>query len=190
MYNITKQRINLLKGDIAIFFASLFWNIAFDRVFFGNLLPFHIPDNIMRISFYALVLSATLFIYVVSLKAIMKLNEENSYMLFFIRLTIYILAFLISFGFIYSFVDRLYPGAFKGAETLVDYFYYSIVTFTTVGFGDISPVYQIAKIFTMWEIMSSYLFIVLIIGNIGKLKENLGKTNKEAYLEAYEDREK
>jgi hypothetical protein len=87
----------------------LFWNIAFDRVFFGNLLPFHIPDNIMRISFYALVLSATLFIYVVSLKAIMKLNEENSYMLFFIRLTIYILAFLISFGFIYSFVDRLYP---------------------------------------------------------------------------------
>jgi len=190
LYWITKAKIRLLKYDIQIFLSSIWWYVILDMIFFGNILPFNIPDNILRIIFYVLVLTTVIFIYLISLNAILKLNEENSYMLFFIRLTIYILSFLISFWFIYSFVDKLYPGAFKWITNFFDYFYYSVVTFSTVWFWDISPNFYIAKMITMWEIVSSYLFIVLVIWNVWKIKENLTKSNKDAYLEAYEDRGK
>jgi len=189
LYNVNKYQLKALTGDIQIFFASIWWYIILDRVFFSDFMPFSIPSDLLELSFYGLVLTTVIFIYWVSLKTIMKLNEENSYMLFFIRLTIHILSFLISFGFIYSFVWRLYPGAFNWITWFFDYFYYSVVTFSTVWFWDISPQMFISKMITTWEIVSSYLFIILVIWNVWKIKDNLSKTNKDSYLEAYEERE-
>lgn len=189
LYWLRKSQFRALIWDIEVFLGSLWWYFVLDRILFWEILPFVIPDNILELLFYLLVLTTVLFIYIVSFRAILKLNEENSYMLFFIRLTIYILSFLISFWFIYSFVDRIFPWAFMWIKSFFDYFYYSVVTFSTVWFWDISPNFEIAKIFTMWEIVSSYLFIVLVIWNVSKIRENLAKSNREAYLEAYEERE-
>lgn len=189
LYGLKKSQFRALVWDVEVFLSSFWWYIVLDKLLFWNILPFVIPENILKLLFYFLVLTTVLFIYAVSFKVILKLNEENSYMLFFIRLTIYILSFLISFWFIYSFVDKIYPWAFFWVTAPLDYFYYSVVTFSTVWFWDVSPKLEIAKIFTMWEIVSSYLFIVLVIWNVSKIRENLAKSNKDAYLEAYEERE-
>lgn len=56
-------------------------------------------------------------------------------------------------------------------ESAVDLFYYLIVTFTTVGFGDISPNTLLAKMVTALIAMSGMLFTGVFVGSILNLEE-------------------
>lgn len=56
-------------------------------------------------------------------------------------------------------------------ESAVDLFYYLIVTFTTVGFGDISPNTLLAKMVTSLIAMSGMLFTGIFVGSILNLEE-------------------
>lgn len=56
-------------------------------------------------------------------------------------------------------------------ESAVDLFYYLIVTFTTVGFGDISPHTLIAKLVSALIALSGMLFTGIFVGCILNLKE-------------------
>lgn len=75
------------------------------------------------------------------------------------------------FAFIYTVLHTFIPGSFAnfaGAtpwDTLVNSLYFSIITFTTVGYGDIHPVASIAKIFTSVETLSFFIFFVLLTSN-------------------------
>jgi hypothetical protein len=51
-------------------------------------------------------------------------------------------------------------------ETVVDCFYFSLITITTVGYGDIHPATTAAKLVSMAEIIFGYLLLVLSIGAI------------------------
>lgn len=56
-------------------------------------------------------------------------------------------------------------------ESAADLFYYLIVTFTTVGFGDISPNTLLAKMVTALIAMSGMLFTGIFVGSILNLEE-------------------
>lgn len=56
-------------------------------------------------------------------------------------------------------------------ESAVDLFYYLIVTFTTVGFGDIRPNTLLAKIVTSLIAMSGMMFTGIFVGSILTLDE-------------------
>jgi len=60
----------------------------------------------------------------------------------------------------------------ESGNILVDLIYFSVVTMSTVGFGDISPVGVIPKLLSILEIMFGYFFIgvilTLITGRLGK----------------------
>ena len=52
-----------------------------------------------------------------------------------------------------------------GADTRADYVYFSVVTFTTLGYGDISPT-GIGRIFAILEALSGFLFVPLLISQL------------------------
>lgn len=56
-------------------------------------------------------------------------------------------------------------------ESAIDLFYYLVVTFTTVGFGDISPNTLIAKMVTALIAMSGMLFTGVFVGSVLNLEE-------------------
>jgi hypothetical protein len=57
-------------------------------------------------------------------------------------------------------------------ETVVDCFYFSVVTITTLGFGDIRPVSPVAKLITSAEVVAGFILIVLALGSVlGKPSE-------------------
>jgi len=66
------------------------------------------------------------------------------------------------FGFAWKFYS-LGSGQFKYTETLGwDFWtmlYYSVVTFTTLGFGDITPLYQTAAWWVMAEVITGYVML-------------------------------
>ncbi|MCL2321401.1 MAG: ion channel [Oscillospiraceae bacterium] len=82
-----------------------------------------------------------------------------------------VFATVMLFAAIYSFIYLYIPNSFAGLngntplDECVNVIYFSTVTFTTVGFGDILPVAPIAKVFVSIETMSFFVFFVILLGN-------------------------
>lgn len=75
------------------------------------------------------------------------------------------------YAVLYSLLIVHIPNSFSGMEgaslfdNVVNTIYFSIVTFTTVGFGDIHPVAALSKMIVSAEIMSFFIFFVLLASN-------------------------
>ena len=50
-----------------------------------------------------------------------------------------------------------------------DFLYFSIVTFATIGYGDIVPMVVEAKLLVLFEITSSFIMITFVISNIKRI---------------------
>ncbi|HAC63373.1 MAG TPA: Ion transporter [Cyanothece sp. UBA12306] len=97
-----------------------------------------------------------------------KLKTEDGINLSRIFLTLFSLVFIYS-GTIYQIEHKTNPKVF---ENFFDALYFSIVTMTTVGFGDVIPLSKSGKIITLIMICSG---IVLIPWQIGILTQQLLK---------------
>ncbi|MEV5439536.1 potassium channel family protein [Streptomyces sp. NPDC052682] len=51
------------------------------------------------------------------------------------------------------------PGAFTGLTTRLDALYFTLVTLATVGYGDITPQSQTARLVTILQILYSFVFL-------------------------------
>jgi voltage-gated potassium channel Kch len=73
-----------------------------------------------------------------------------------------------AWGFLYTLVNVADADAFTAAETLedADLFYFSIVTLTTLGYGDISPAAPIARALAAIEAMVGVMFIAIIVSRL------------------------
>jgi len=82
------------------------------------------------------------------------------------------LTFVLFFGVLYSFLDFYQTGfqmvAAKSGFWLFNYFYFSIVTFTTLGFGDITPITGLQKLFVGAEVFSGYIMLGMFVNLIQK----------------------
>ena len=78
---------------------------------------------------------------------------------------------VVLFAAVYCTIYILLPNSFVGfagdtpLDECVNALYFSSITFTTVGFGDIYPVAYIAKIVVTIEAMSFFIFFVVLLGN-------------------------
>ena len=60
-----------------------------------------------------------------------------------------ILMISLVYGLIYAAINRMYPEAFGFEDTLLDPFYFSFTTMSSVGYGDYSPKTRFAKAVVM-----------------------------------------
>lgn len=78
----------------------------------------------------------------------------------------------IMWAFLYQLINLISPGSFLStvaADTgsgTIDFFYYSFVTLTTLGFGDIVPVSPVSRSFTALEAVTGVLFTATVIGRV------------------------
>jgi hypothetical protein len=82
---------------------------------------------------------------------------------------------------LFKFTYNIDPGSFsrpeEGAMTTFDFIYYSFVTLTTLGYGDISPVHPLARSFAIMISVTGQLYLTMIIAMlvgkyIGGLENN------------------
>ncbi len=71
--------------------------------------------------------------------------------------------------FIYVLLWTLNPKAFKciaGEIGKTDFFYFSITTMTTLGYGDIIPVTYPAKVFSMLQALTGQIYIAVFVARL------------------------
>ncbi len=98
-----------------------------------------------------------------------SISTEDGIIFVRILFTLFVIIFVYS-GLIYQ-VEH--PVNSKGFRTFSDAFYFSIVTMTTVGFGDVTPISELGRLFTVLMILTG---IALIPWQVGDLIKRLVKT--------------
>jgi len=84
---------------------------------------------------------------------------------------IYLLMGLI-WTLMYLFIAQAIPGSFNGVEQMVwydnfaDVAYYSFVTLTTLGYGDISPVAPIARFLVYMEAVVGVFYMAVLVASL------------------------
>jgi hypothetical protein len=80
---------------------------------------------------------------------------------------------------LYSLTALLRPGAFSGAVNVADgpraWLYFSFLTLTTVGYGDVLPVHPAARSLAMLEAVVGPLYLAILIARLVSLTEAPGR---------------
>ena len=85
-----------------------------------------------------------------------------------------ILVITLIYGLVYASINRINPDAFGFDDSVVDPFYFSFTTMSSVGYGDYSPKTRFAKAVVMSQ---QFMLIGEIINLLGL--DNLGNSNKK-----------
>ena len=110
-----------------------------------------------------------LFIGVViaSILRFMFKSEEINREIIYAAILLYLLAALI-WAFVYTFLELIDPASFnidlsRPQDYLLVFQYFSFVTITTLGYGDITPVTEVAKAITVLEAVAGQLYLVVAV---------------------------
>ena len=116
-----------------------------------------------------------LIYYVLELTKQLLFERKNPYICVFI--TISIIEIIFFFAFVYAGIFTLDRTSFRGIvlsgpfKLLVDFVYFSTVTFTTLGFGDIAPMSSAAKITVIVEVLLFVVYISIILLNLANSRK-------------------
>lgn len=116
----------------------------------------------------ALHLAPAILLYIIViiliLKQILTTNEVTAGLIYGAISTFLLVGIL--WAALYILVELFVPGSFSGATTETDLVYFSLITLTTVGFGDISPVSILARRLAVLEAAAGCVYIGVIIALI------------------------
>lgn len=145
------------------FIAGLFPAIAM----LGSLwLQYSSPNKtIAAIGMIAGVLFAT--VVIANILGFMLKSKEVNREIIYAAILLYLLAALM-WAFLYTFLELVDPASFnidlsEPQGYLLVFQYYSFVTITTLGYGDITPVTEVAKAFSVLEAVVGQLYLVVAV---------------------------
>ncbi|MBU1683515.1 potassium channel family protein [Patescibacteria group bacterium] len=77
-----------------------------------------------------------------------------------------IIQIILIFAIWYRLISFLDPSAFSSSLNILDSFYFSIVTFLTVGYGDITPLTALPKVLVITQAILTFYTIVIVINGL------------------------
>ncbi|MEO0975260.1 MAG: potassium channel family protein, partial [Pseudomonadota bacterium] len=79
----------------------------------------------------------------------------------------------IAFGVAHHLVETLHPGSFVGLPDTAEppqMLYFSLVTLTTLGFGDVAPVFGPARALVVLEALFGQLYVAIMLARLVALQ--------------------
>ena len=75
---------------------------------------------------------------------------------------------------LYEITGLMIPGAFhmEGSTTITSYIYFSFITLTTIGYGDILPIHPMARNLAVLEAITGQMYIAILIARLVSTTSN------------------
>ena len=155
VYTVSDKKGHVIIGLVlAIIMVTLLW-----------LQYFHASKPIAAIAMITGVLFGALII--TSILGFMFKSAEVNREIIYAAILLYLMAALM-WAFVYTFLELIDPASFnvdleRPEGYILLFQYYSFVTITTLGYGDITPVTQVAKAFSVLEAVVGQLYLVVVV---------------------------
>ena len=168
--NINKYLCNTMKENMEGIFLLSFFLIS---IFFIILLL--MPEYIEKYSLSGIlsiiisyVINFYILINIVKNFRCIKINENDrtSFTKILVAIVILLIMIILDLFFFVCLTSIINKGAYSNNPDLFDLFYYTVVSFTTIGIGDIIPISKAAKFITILIGFSSIFITAIIIGAI------------------------
>ena len=158
VYAVSKKKHILLTTALLglPFFASI-WTDNFVKV----------PSLIFVGEIFGILFMA--FIVIVILSFIFREQEVTSNTIY-AAIVVYLLI-AIMWAFIYTVLESIHPGSFAISEGHIEagrplFIYYSFITITTLGYGDITPITVTANSFSYLEAVTGQIYLVVLVARL------------------------
>ena len=139
------------------------------------------PSFPFHIIIIAAALGKTVVITATTLKRLSKLIKichslERLLWVFGLIIIISIFSYATDYACLFQFNHTTFEGVPDYSNSylynLYHFFYFSVITFSTVGYGDIVPTSDVARFVVMLEIFLSFFLVVFALANIKKIHIN------------------
>jgi len=131
-------------------------------------MAFFTPTKALQVWSGAWSIAAILVIALVLLAQVFRPGPVTSYRLQG-AIAVYLL-FGVGWAHAYHLTGLLHPGSFNTPSgeipSVLDWAYFSFITLTTVGYGDITPVRPIARTLAMGEALTGQLYLAVLIARL------------------------
>lgn len=152
-YALTKDR---KKAIIVLFLAAPFVILYGLSFFFTNR-----PLMVVAVSFGTILYFYIVVLLVKNLLSIRVITAD----LVYCAISIYLLIGIMWAG-IYTVIEGISPGSFSRPSETADLLYFSFVTLTTVGFGDVAPLSVLGRRLAVFEAAMGSIYMAVIIAMI------------------------
>ena len=120
-----------------------------------------LSNRVMMIAAYIFATALYLYIIVLLVKTLLSQRKITADLIYCAISTYFLIG--IMWSCVYVVIESISPGAFSGVQDRSDLLYFSFVTLTTVGFGDITPQSIIAKRVAVIEAAMGGIYLAVII---------------------------
>ena len=109
------------------------------------------------------------FLVIIILSFIFGEHEVTSNVIY-ASIVVYLLI-AIMWAFVFSVLESIHPGSFAIGESQIEvgqplFIYYSFVTITTLGYGDITPITATASSFSVLEAVTGQIYLVVLVARL------------------------
>jgi hypothetical protein len=170
LYTITRKK--------SVFYFG--WFLAIIMLLSLWLKYFFSPDVFATVSmmagvFFTLVVTSQTVQFILSSKTVSREVVYAAMLVYFLLAQLW--------AMVYTLLDRIDPASFNLPAGQGDFLlleYYSFVTLTTLGYGDITPLTKVAKAFSVLEAVVGQLYLVVVVaGFVGKFVARRSENKKE-----------
>ena len=174
------RKFNLKKIQLIILISYV---IALISYFSLKNIIFKIPlgvSNFFSIFFPLIILISVGFLYIYVIFKNKKIGRKKKF-LFFVLLGIYLTFIsIVCFGMMYRQCNMLGKGGLyyfieDSYVSGFDYYYFSAITFFSLGYGDLAPIGFYPKIITILEAFMGHIILgVMVIAVLGEILKDIG----------------
>jgi hypothetical protein len=158
VYAVSKKKhILLIAALLALPMLMSIWTDNFVKV----------PSLILAGDCFGILFTG--FIVIIILSFIFR-EQEVTINVIYGAIVVYLLI-AIMWAFVYSVLEGINPGSFAIGEGQIEvsrllFVYYSFVTITTLGYGDITPVTAPANSFALIEAVTGQIYLVVLVARL------------------------
>ena len=158
IYAVSQKKHFFVIGSLLAFpMLTATWS-----TYFANIPSLLLVGNCFGILFFAFA--------VVNILSFVFKQHEVTLDVIYGAIVVYLLIAMM-WALIFSLVESLQPGSFTIAQSQIQgsnfpFYYYSFVTITTLGYGEITPVTDIARSFAFLEAVVGQIYLVVLVARL------------------------